>query len=81
MILKEVVVLSCLFIAVVQSLAGFALVCYVFLCFVTFPCGVLDQTWYLIVTIPDICLSLLCTYQMTHIASAAHPTQLKCARK
>ena len=24
--------------------------------FVTFPCGILDQVWYLIVSIPDICL-------------------------
>ena len=24
--------------------------------FVTFPCGVLGQVWYLIVTIPDLCL-------------------------
>ena len=27
------------------------LVCYVLLCFVTFPCGVLGQVWYLIVSI------------------------------
>ena len=25
-----------------------------FLCFVTFPCGVLGQVWYLIVSIPDL---------------------------
>ena len=24
--------------------------------FATFPCGVLDQVWYLIVSIPDLCL-------------------------
>ena len=24
--------------------------------FVTFPCGVLGQVWYLIVSIPDLCL-------------------------
>ena len=23
--------------------------------FVTFPCGILGQTWYLIVSIPDLC--------------------------
>ena len=23
--------------------------------FVTFPCGILDQVWYLIVSIPDLC--------------------------
>ena len=32
-----------------------ALVCDVSLCFVTFPCGILGQVWYLIVSIPDIC--------------------------
>ena len=31
-------------------------VCDVFLCFVTFPCGVLGQVWYLIVSIPGLCL-------------------------
>ena len=32
-----------------------ALVCDVYCGFVTFPCGILDQVWYLIVLIPDIC--------------------------
>ena len=32
-----------------------ALVCDVELCFVTFPCGILGQVWYLIVSIPDVC--------------------------
>ena len=32
------------------------LVCTVFLRFVTFPCGVLGQVWYFIVSIPDLCL-------------------------
>ena len=32
------------------------LVCDVFLCFVTFPCGILGRVWYLIVAIPDLCL-------------------------
>ena len=31
-------------------------ICDVFLCFVTFPYGVLDQLWYLIISIPDLCL-------------------------
>ena len=30
-------------------------VCDVSLCFVTFPCGILGQVWYLIVSIPDLC--------------------------
>ena len=29
--------------------------CDVYLCFVTFPCGVLGQMWYLIVLAPDLC--------------------------
>ena len=34
-----------------------ALLCVMFRCvFVTFPCGVLGQVWYLIVSIPDLCL-------------------------
>ena len=34
-----------------------ALLCVMFSCrFVTFPCGVLGQVWYLIVLIPDLCL-------------------------
>ena len=33
----------------------FALVCDVYCCFVTFPCGILGQVWYLIVSIPDLC--------------------------
>ena len=32
-----------------------ALVSDVLLCFVTFPCGILGQVWYLIVLIPDLC--------------------------
>ena len=32
------------------------LLCVMFSCvFVTFPCGVLDQEWYFIVSIPDLC--------------------------
>ena len=33
-----------------------SLVCDDFLCFVTFPLCVLGQVWYLIVSIPDLCL-------------------------
>ena len=31
-------------------------VCDLLLCFVIFPCGVLGQVWYLIESIPDLCL-------------------------
>ena len=34
------------------------LVCDVFLCFVTFPCGVLGQAWCLVVSNTDFCLFL-----------------------
>ena len=32
-----------------------ALVCDVYCVFVTFPCGILGQVWYLIVSFPDLC--------------------------
>ena len=55
-----------------------ALVCNVYFDFVTFPCGILGQVWYLIVMIPDLCrLSyfdtdnepglIYCTYQVHRI--------------
>ena len=55
------VMLSCLFNAALWSSAGKELtswlLCVIFYCiFVTFPCGVLGQVWYLIVSIPDLCL-------------------------
>ena len=56
------VTLSCLFIASVWSPVGkradlLALLYVVFSCvLVTFPSGVLGQEWYLIVSIPDVCL-------------------------
>ena len=55
------VMLSCLFIAALWSPAGkgltFWLLLVMFYCvFVTFPCGVLSQLWYLIVSISDLCL-------------------------
>ena len=56
------VMLSCLFIAALCSPAGgranlLDLLYVMFSCvFGTFPCGVLGQVWYLIVSIPDLCL-------------------------
>ena len=41
-----------------------SLVCNVFLRFVTIPCGVLGQVWYLIVSIPDVCLLLTLTFML-----------------
>ena len=49
--------LSCLFISDFLSPAGKGLTSWLsFICvFVTFPCGILGQVWYLIVSIPDHC--------------------------
>ena len=33
-----------------------ALVCYVYCIFVTFPCGILGQVWYLTVLFLDLCV-------------------------
>ena len=50
-------ILSCLFLAALCSPDLWALLYVIFSClFVTFPYGVLGQVWYLIVSIPDICL-------------------------
>ena len=56
----ELVMLLRLFIAALWSPAGKGLTsCLLFVMFncvfVTFPCGILDQVWYLIVSIPDLC--------------------------
>ena len=52
--------LSLLFVAALLSPAGKRLTSWLlfvlFNCiFVTFPCGILGQVWYLIVSIPDLC--------------------------
>ena len=54
------VMLSCLFIAAMWSPAGKGLTSWLsfvmFKCvFVTFPCGILGQVWYLIISISDLC--------------------------
>ena len=54
------VMLSHMFIAALWSNSGKGLTFWVlfvmFNCvFVTFPCGILGQVWYLIVLIPDLC--------------------------
>ena len=55
-----VVVLSCLFLVALWSPAGKGLISWLFFVmfncvFVAFPCGILGQVWYLIVSILDIC--------------------------
>ena len=54
------VMLSHLFIAALCSPAGKGMTSWLLFValncvFVTFPCGILGQVWYLIVSIPDIC--------------------------
>ena len=54
------VTLSRLFIAALGSPAGKGLTSWLLFVmsycdFVTFPCGILGQVWYLIVLIPDLC--------------------------
>ena len=58
------VMLSRLFIAALWSPTGKGLVSWllfeVFYCvFVTFPCGILGQVWYLIISTTDLCLPFL----------------------
>ena len=53
-----IVFMSCAchaFIAALWSPDLLSLVFYVYLVFVTFPCGILGQVWYFIVSIPDLC--------------------------
>ena len=57
------VMMSCLFNEASWSPAGM----WCFLCFITFPYGVLGRLWYLIISIPDVCLLIYfeCTYRAT----------------
>ena len=70
---------SCLFIAALWSPAGeranlLALLYVMVSCvFVTLPCGVMGQVWYLIVLIPDLCLL---TY--FHVVCFHYKICLKC---
>ena len=71
------VMLSCLFIAALWSPAGKGLASWLLFAklncvFVTLPCGILGQVWYLIVLIPDLCplsyfvsISALCWFVKT----------------
>ena len=45
----------CLVVTCWQSADLVALLCDVNCVVVTFPCGILGQVWYLIVSIPDLC--------------------------
>ena len=59
------VMLSCRFIAVLWSPAGKGLTAWLSIgvlncVFVTFPCGILVQVWYLIVSFLDLCTLSYC---------------------
>ena len=47
---------SCLVVTCWERADLLALVGDVYCIFVTFPCGILGQVWYLIVSFPDLCL-------------------------
>ena len=47
---------GCLVVTCCERADLYALDCDVKLCFVNFPCGILGQMWYMIVSIPDLCL-------------------------
>ena len=40
---------------------------YVCVFFVIFPCGVLSQVWYLIISISDLCLLIITYFNVRHI--------------
>ena len=47
---------NCCFVVTCQERADFlALVGYVYCILVPFPCGILGQVWYLIISFPDLC--------------------------
>ena len=45
----------CLIVTLRERADLLTLICGVYCDFVTFPCGILGQVWYLIVSIPDSC--------------------------
>ena len=47
---------GCLVVTSLERADLLALVGDVYCIFVTFPCGILYQVWYLIVSFPDLCL-------------------------
>ena len=74
--------LSRLFIAALWSPAGKGLTSklsfVMFNCvFITFPCGILGQLWYLIVSIPDLCH--LSYFPKAPLSDIAINTEISCA--
>ena len=53
-----------------------ALVCGVCCEFVTFPCGIVGQVWYLIVSIPDLCTLTYFSWVLISIKGRSTTLQL-----
>ena len=72
------VVLCCVFVMLSRLGKGYplgSLVCDIVLCFVTFPCGVQSQVWYLIVSIFDLRLFTYCyEYALPNSHALVHPS-------
>ena len=77
------IIRSCLFLAAVtcgqllrKSLPFGSLVCYVSLRFVTFPYCISGQVWYLMVSIPSLCLLLYFYNQACRLSHNRHAVPL-----
>ena len=66
----------CLVVTCLERADLLALVGYVYCIFVTFPCGILGQVWYLIVSFPDLCLlsyfTVLCKLHVILVSYDSH---------
>ena len=71
------VLFSCMFIAALWSPAEKGLTSRLLFVmskcdFVTFPCGILSQVWYLIVMIPDLCRFLTLKAKTSNVSLSAY---------
>ena len=62
----------CLVVTCCERANHFALVGDVYCNFVTFPCGILGQMWYLIVSFPDLCRLSYFNSQLTRFSRLEH---------
>ena len=63
-----IVMLLRLFIAACERADLLALLCDVYCGFVSFPCGILGQVWYLIVSIPDYRFAIFLTFTILNFS-------------
>ena len=61
----------CLFVTCWERADFLALVGDVYCIFVTFPCGILGQVWYLIVSFPDLCRNYVHDVLVNHLVKLA----------